>query len=59
MDKFYGCGVVDKAGDRQSELVMDLVGAERIAGGLNKYEGTWTARGPFRVVQLFYKEITG
>lgn len=54
--KPYGYGVVNKDGNAESEIVMSESGANLFQKAMAEHTGEWSARGPFRVVELFYED---
>ncbi len=54
--KPYGFGIVDKDGNAESEIIMSESGANSFQKAMTEHTGEWSARGPFRVVELFYED---
>jgi hypothetical protein len=54
--KPYGYGIVDKDGNAESEIIMSESGANSFQKAMTEHTGEWSARGPFRVVELFYED---
>ena len=54
--KAYGYGIVDKDGNKESDVVMTESAADLFKGALTEHKGEWSTRGPFRVVELFYED---
>lgn len=54
--KPYGYGIVDKDGKAESEIVMSESSANLFQKAMTEHTGEWSARSPFRVVELFYED---